>query len=929
MKRTKRICLGWILILSILAEMGCEDRSVTKSDLAIIDAPSAIGTQENPQLRLEYELRQLVNPVTHAIPALIHHDEISYAQRQWVKHRASARVNQSEWKPLGPTNVGGRTRALAIDVTDENILLAGGVSGGMYRSTNRGNNWTRTTSPSALNSVTCLVQDKRSGHEKEWYYGTGELRGNSSRSIGAPLRGDGIYRSVDGGVSWDILPSTSNDRPEDFESPFNYVWSIAIDPEGVIYAALYGCIVRSEDQGASWEVVLGPDLLHPESLTPPIEDLNDSGAPFYTNVMITPSGKIYATLSSFTALGYHTRYAGYYVYDPATDTWDSITPADLPLVHHRTVMAFAPSNEDALYFLTDGDQLSLWKYNQNRWLDRSINLPGVSDTLPALDTQDGYNLIVRVHPTDEDVVYIGGTNLYRSDNGFRGPNSAWIGGYDPEGSGGTKYPNHHPDQHELLFFSSNPNQMLSANDGGVRYTSDNLSNTPDWSVLNNGYVSSQFYTIALSRDVGSLRAIGGMQDNGTYMKTLGNANTPWTEILGGDGSYAATTPGEVYWYASFQQGQTFRLSLNAQNNLTSFAEVDPVGGENYLFINPFVLDPNNYNRMYMAGGSVVWRNNNLSQIPAGVQEPTSVNWEKIESTELPFPSVSAMDVSTSPANVLYFGTTLGTVFKTIAAHTDTAETFFVYQQVVTDEDGERVSGNISSVAIDPLDADRMMFTYSNYYFPSVFFTSDGGQTVVDVSGNLEEHADGRGGGPSVRWCEIIPLADGEYKYFAATSVGLYSTTELDGSATLWVQEAHESIGNSVIRMTDYRSSDGTFIVATHGNGTFETTIDDYLNYDEKKDPVEKLTVINAYPNPFDTEITVRCEIPESGRVRVQVLNSTGQIVRTLLDAEQLAGEVSVSWDGSNSGGAEVDDGLYFYRINYGSSVRTGKMIYLR
>ena len=65
-------------------------------------------------------------------------------------------LNKSNWIHRGPYNVGGRTRALAIDVLDENILLAGGASGGMFRSVDGGQSWQMTTNPNQLHNVTCV-----------------------------------------------------------------------------------------------------------------------------------------------------------------------------------------------------------------------------------------------------------------------------------------------------------------------------------------------------------------------------------------------------------------------------------------------------------------------------------------------------------------------------------------------------------------------------------------------------------------------------------------------------------------------------------------------------------------------------------------------------------------------------------------------------
>ncbi len=78
------------------------------------------------------------------------------------------------WQERGPNNLGGRTRAFAADSRNASILLAGGVSGGIWRSTNGGTNWAQQTTLTQLPTISCIVQDPRSGHKDTWYAGTGE-----------------------------------------------------------------------------------------------------------------------------------------------------------------------------------------------------------------------------------------------------------------------------------------------------------------------------------------------------------------------------------------------------------------------------------------------------------------------------------------------------------------------------------------------------------------------------------------------------------------------------------------------------------------------------------------------------------------------------------------------------------------------------------
>ncbi len=234
---------------------------------------------DNPAERVVWERIRLADPATGQIPNNIRKKEMIFAKTL----PKSTVISKANWKHRGPYNVGGRTRALAMDVQDENILFAGGASGGMFRSTDGGLSWAMTTSPNQLHNVTCVAQDTRIGHEDTWYFGSGELTGSSASGGEAYYGGNGIYKSVDGGLSWDSLAVTATNT-NGFDSNFDFIWNVKTDPSNdsldVVYAAVYSAIYRSENGGNSWVKVLG------------------GGSAYYTNVEVTSTGVVYATLSS-------------------------------------------------------------------------------------------------------------------------------------------------------------------------------------------------------------------------------------------------------------------------------------------------------------------------------------------------------------------------------------------------------------------------------------------------------------------------------------------------------------------------------------------------------------------------------------------------------------------------------------------------------
>jgi len=572
----------------------------------------AIGRKDDPAARGRFEWKRLRNPATNAIPADIRKRELAFAKRLEdetaglrAQMRKTSAAQTSEWTWRGPANLGGRTRALAIDVSNENVMLAGGVSGGMWRTTNSGQSWTKTTLPTELHSVTCIAQDTRTGRTSTWYYGTGEARGNSasggaSGAGSAAYRGDGIYKSTDGGQSWTLIQTTATGRTESFDHTFDYISNIVIDPSNAVddelYVSAFGTIKRTDDGGDTWTNELG--------------DFYDSSE--YTDVAVTSGGVVYATIGSGgTDAGIHRSADGL--------TWTDITPADMPLTWNRVVIGISPMNENHVYFLgntpgsgTEGHMF--WKYDASTetWENRTANLPNSSEDEEGgtYNSQTSYNMLVKVKPGTE-TVFIGGVNLFRSTDGFATTeNVTWVGGWLYENKN-----NHHADQHALVFLPSDPGVMYSGHDGGVSVTTDNAAAAVQWTSLNNRYNTTQFYTVALDRNrQGGNVVIGGMQDNGTWYSTSSAGSASWSEVpSGGDGGFCALTEGEAVIYSSSQNGHTYRFTN------TTWARIDPEGGSGYMFITPFVLNPSNSDMVYLAVGGLICRARARRGFPRGLK----------------------------------------------------------------------------------------------------------------------------------------------------------------------------------------------------------------------------------------------------------------------------------------------------------------------
>jgi hypothetical protein len=84
-----------------------------------------------------------------------------------------------------------------------------------------------------------------------------------------------------------------------------------------------------------------------------------------------------------------------------------------------------------------------------------------------------------------------------------------------------------------------------------------------------------------------------------------------------------------------------------------------------------------------------------------------------------------------------------------------------------------------------------------------------------------------------------------------------------------------------------------------------------------------------YPNPFNPETSIGYTIVESGVVRLDIVNISGQLVRTLVDGAQSQGRHTVVWDGRDGSGKRVSAGVYLYRLRAGGFIETKKMMLLQ
>lgn len=864
--------------------------------------PLAVPERDDPHEHADRELMRTRDPMTGRLPLDIRRRELAFASTLPSRDvdallRASGGVD-FDWHQRGPSNVGGRSRALAMDVSSPGTFLAGGVTGGMWRSSDAGLSWRRTTLAAQMPSVTCVAQDTRPGHEETWYYGTGEFRTNSTRFGGVLYSGDGIFKSTDRGVSFTQLPSTVSGTPSSIDQPFDFVGRIVVDPSNLaqdeVYAACVGAIMRSLDGGATWAAALG----------------SFDGATGYTDVAITPDGVVYATI------GQGSSSRGVWRSEDGVD-WQEITPPNFGDSLRRSSLAIAPSEPGIVYLLAhtpgrgkaiDGvfevESLSLWRWSDGVWDERSQNIPTLGGAWDYTSLS-GYAFFLTVHPTDPDIVLLGGANLFVSTDGFASAGrTRWLGGYEFDwgyGDEGTL----HPDQHAAVFDPADPRVLYSGNDGGIYRTNDWTLPRAVWEQRNTGYVTTQFYTVAIDQVTsGSLMISAGAQDNGTLVTTVDDLMSPWHWTLGGDGAFTQIADGGRVRYVSSQYEGLVREDLDEFGNVL---EQNFLGGpgEGALFVNPYTLDLADTSVLYYAAGRQLARNTALASMQR--------EWDLLPRTSFPSGGfVSAVASSrANPAHRVWYGTADGRAYVLDDANAGSPT------PVQVTGSGFPQRAYINCIAVDPRDGDRAVAVFSNYNVVSLFLTEDGGASWIAIAGNLEERPDGSGSGPSCRWAEFLHTPSGTV-LFVGTTTGLYSTTAIDGMSTVWRQEGAATIGNVIVDMIDAREVDGTVAVATWGNGIFSASAIP-SGITESSSPGAALLGA-PYPNPARASATIPFTVPAelaSADVRLVLVDIAGREIAELYAGRPGAGEHRRRIDVS-----EFPPGSYYCRISVGRVVQT-------
>jgi hypothetical protein len=562
----------------------------------------------------------------------------------------------------------------------------------------------------------------------------------------------------------------------------------------------------------------------------------------------------------------------------------------------RTQIAVSSTAADKVYVLAElsAGGVTIKKTTTGfvpTFLVQNKALPNDADTnISASDFTRGqafYDLMLEVDPINDEIVYTGGIDLFKSTNGANSWNqfSHWYGGWG--------FQEVHADQHIAAFGHGNSSKMIFGNDGGVYYSSNGGTTTQS---RNTGYNTAQFYTVGVAPTTalaGDYFA-GGLQDNGTQL--FQNANPTGvddsTEPYGGDGAYTFFDQDgtDRYFIRNYVYNDAINLRfLNADGSLGSSLVINSEGTGAGSFINPQALDSNL---------DILYSNYTTSSPAikryAGIKSAGTLTKTDLTNAALTT-RATALTVSphTTGSSKLLIGSALGDVILVTNANTASP--------TWTELDGNRLVGSVSDIEFGQTEND-IFVTMHNYGVNNVWYTSNGGTTWQAKDGDL----------PDLPVKTILQNPLNLEEVLIGTELGVWYTNNFSSASPTW-RSAFNGMSNVKVLDLDLRNDNMVF-AATYGRGVFSGMLTaGSLSIEENT----LASGLMLYPTASNGEITIASK-SNIGKTDLAIYSLSGRLVyKTSLDLNSNSKkQLSLS----------LSSGLYLAKFSNGQFTETKKFI---
>jgi hypothetical protein len=624
----KKIYLSSIAILFAFATLfttvvSCNSKHETETE---IEGEEENDMYDNPEAADNFQLKRTQDLTTGQIPEGAYMNALNETiLRKGVVANSAGSVDAFTWIERGPdTDVSGpsngntranngitsgRIDAIMVDAADATgkTLFAGGRGGGLWKTTDvtvAPATWTLVNDFLLNQSIAAICQDPT--NFDIMYMATGASYGE-----GGAIRGNGVFKSIDHGVTWVQLASTTS---------YFYCTRILCDAAGNIYLGTNGNgLLRSTkiSGGAVWT------------------NISPSGTTRIADLDISSTGRLHVTTGIFSASSYA------FTDNPLTVTTASWSSPTTPYTafNARCEIAVLGNTLYALPGNTSYQVPTIFKSTDGG--DNWVATGGQPATGWA-SGQAWYALTAMINPLNPNECIIGGLDQHKTTNGGASWTkiSAWVG------TGGQYV---HADSHNSLWYDGG-NKIVFACDGGIHYSSDGGTTIRD---RNQGLRLKQFYSVAMHPTLPNY-FLAGAQDNGTHQ--LNNPGLSGSvEVTGGDGAYVDIDQDQPQYQMGAYVYNNYRRSTNGGANWSSVN----FSNTNGQFINPFDYD-DAANIMYCgwnAGNYLRWDNPQTGNTTTVVPVPNFTSG-----------SASSMQASPYTANTVFFGTTNGRVVKVTDAN---------------------------------------------------------------------------------------------------------------------------------------------------------------------------------------------------------------------------------------------------------------------
>ena len=689
--------------------------------------------------------------------------------------------NHLFYRFIGPAGMGGRITDIEAVPGKPHLAYVATGGGGLWKTTNGGTTWTAIFERQGSFSIGDIALDPQ--NPDTIWVGTGESNPRNSVSFG-----DGVYRSTDGGNSWQHMGLAGTER----------IARIHVHPRNsnIVFVGALGHafgphpdrgVFMTTDGGKTWQKTLYVDPSHG------VSDMEID--PQNPNILYAALWRFERKPWTFTS---GSEQGGIFRSTDGGLTWNKLTNG-LPKLLGRLGVKVAPSKSNIVYVIAESKEGSLF-----RSTDNGGTFTKVTDNADII-WRGFYFTDLRVDPVNENRLYALSFTLQLSIDGGKN----WRDTSN----------NIHPDMHALWIDPANPGNLWLGGDGGVASSLDQGSR---WRYHNN-IPLGQYYQIHADRRQPFYHLTGGQQDNSTWTgpsrtrDTQGIANADWRIISGGDGFYALSDPDNPDIFLSESQGgRIVRTDLRTgeQKAVGPAPRIGLQTDSRYRFNwnTPIVASPHGKSTFYYAG-NVVFQSSNFGKSWEPISGDLSTN-DKSKYAPAGGPvfneattaenNGTVINLSESPVKpgVLWAGTDDGNVQVTLnggSTWTNVAAKLGVPAASVI----SHVEASPSAALSAYVSVDRHMF---DDFKPYVFKTIDGGQTFVNISGNLPDKA----------YLQVIKEDPRNPKLlYAGTELGLFVSFE---GGNTWQRLALKNMPHVAVHDLLIHPRDNDLIVATHGRG---------------------------------------------------------------------------------------------------------------